>query len=393
MSAFHENVLLIGVDGGASEVKAHQVLVLSDEDGALTLSTGPASAATCYERITGFESVPMAQQLVAHQRGKLELSEPEVLEGEMWVEATAGVILSVASQAGERDVVLGMCFPGLKTKDRRGVAVMKNGPRMPEFCAQLERELASEGLRLVKPIHALESDGVACAWGEECDVQGLLRGTSNAYYVGGGTGLAEAFKLGGEILGLDALKSTVAKAWQMETRPGVGYEELLSMRAMNERFAARAGLALPLSIDDQPERRAADGDEHALAVFEEAADALATLCFERIRAVHEGRKPAARGKHPRPGTMLERIVLGQHLGRLYARADLAHVLRDRTEEALSRAIEQSGSLVLCTHYLEGSTLRTGLLAPSTLRPAPAIGAAALALFADRAATREGSTRG
>ncbi len=210
--------------------------------------------------------------------------------------------------------------------------------------------------------------------------------------LGSGTGLAEAFKFGGEIVGLDALKNTVAKAWQMEVRPGVGFEELLSMRAMNERFAERAKLELPLAIDDQPERRAADGDEHALGVLTEAAEALATLCFERIRAVHGGKKAGSRAKHPRRGTMLDRIVFGQHLGRLFARSELAHVLRDRTEEHLSRLIEHSGSLVLCTHYLEGSTLRTGLLAPSTLRAAPAIGAAALAHLANRTPAREGSTK-
>ncbi|MBK7876156.1 MAG: hypothetical protein IPJ77_10440 [Planctomycetes bacterium] len=391
MPTLPDNVLLIGVDGGASEVKAHQVLLLA-EGGAPTLSTGPASAATCYERLDGFEPLPVAQQLVAFQRGEMRPSDAEVLQGEMWVEAAAGAILSVASQAGTRDVVLGMCMPGLKTKDGRGVAVMKNGPRMPEFCAQLERELASEGLRLVHPIRTLASDGEACAWGEECDVQGHLRGAQNAYYIGSGTGVAEAFKLGGEILGLDALKSTVEKAWQMEARPGVGFEELLSMRAMNERYAARAGLELPLAIDDQPERRAAEGDAEALAVLAEASDALAQLGFERIRAVHAGHKPGSRAKHPRPGTMLDRIVLGQHIGRLFARDELAHVLRDRTEEQLSRRIEQSGSLVLCTHYLEGGMLRSGFLTASTLRAAPAIGAAALALLAHRAPAREGSTR-
>ncbi|MBI5364558.1 MAG: hypothetical protein HZA53_15380, partial [Planctomycetes bacterium] len=78
------------------------------------------------------------------------------------------------------------------------------------------------------------------------------------------------------------------------------------------------------------------------------------------------------------------IVLGQHLGRLFAQDDLAPWLRDRAEEHLSHAIEASGSLVLCTHYLEGSSLRPGLLSASTLRAAPAIGAAALALLGERA---------
>ncbi|MBI5363285.1 MAG: ROK family protein, partial [Planctomycetes bacterium] len=293
MSTFPDNVLLVGVDGGASEVKAHQVLVLAEE-GALELAAGPAMASTCYERIAGFEPASVAQQLVAFQRKQVVPSDIEALQGEMWVEAAAGAILSVAAQAGERDVVIGMCMPGLKTADGRGIGVLRNGPRMPDFCAQLERELATEGLRLARPIQTLASDGEACAWGEECDAQGLLRGVGNAYYLGGGTGLAEALKLRGEILGLDAVKQTLPKAWQMESKAGAVFEEWLSMRAINERFAARAGIGAPLSSEDLPEVRAAAGDEEAIRVFTEAADALVELCMLRIHALHAGKKPGAR---------------------------------------------------------------------------------------------------
>ena len=376
------NVLLVGVDGGASEVRAHQVVVV-EEGPVPELTIGPATASTCYERIAGFEPAPVAQQVSAHELGQVEPTEIEALQGEMWIEAAAGAILSVAAQAGARNVLVGMCMPGIKTADRRGVAVLKHGPRMPEFCAQLERELTSEGLRLLRPVESLASDGEASAWGEECDAQGLLRGVTNAYYLGGGTGLAEALKLGGAILGLDAVGHSIAKAWQLESSSGIGFEELLSMRGINDRYARRAGVTTPLSSEDVPEVRALEGDAEAEQVLREAADALVELCMARIRSLHTGGAAGGRGRHPKPGTALGRIVLGQHLGRLFAMEALAPLLRDRVEEGLHRSIEGTGSLVLCTHYLEGSALRPGLLSASTLRPAPAIGAAALALMSGR----------
>jgi predicted NBD/HSP70 family sugar kinase len=398
MPALPDNVVLIGVDGGASEVRAHQILVLADEE-IPQLALGPASASTCYERLAGFEPVPIAQQLVAFERQQIETREAEELQGELWIEAAASAIHSVASQAGARTVMLGMCMPGLKTADRRGIAVLRNGPRMPAFAAQLERELGVEGLRLHRPIGALVADGDACAWGERCDAHGSLLGVDNAYVLGAGTGLAEAFVLDGEIVGLDALRASLAKAWQMESRGGGSFEDRLSMRGLNERFARRAGLELPLSVEDVPEERAKHGDERAQEVLHEAAEVLAELLLERITALHAGRGRDARGRggpgayELRPGTLLQRIVLTQHLGRLYADPELSPFLRDRTEERLTHALERSGSLVLCTHYLDGSSLRPDLLAASTLRASPAIGAAAMALLATRAEPRSTHARG
>src|SRR6185503_2325073 len=109
-----ENSVLIGVDGGATEVKAHQVLVLSTGDG-LTLGLGAASASCCYDQMLGFEPVPMAQQLLAWQRGAIDLTERERQQGHLWIEAAAHAIASVASEAGRDVVHVGMCMPGLKT--------------------------------------------------------------------------------------------------------------------------------------------------------------------------------------------------------------------------------------------------------------------------------------
>lgn len=390
MSGFPENVLLIGVDGGASEVRAHQILVLGD-DRPPRIAFGPASASSCYELLSGFEPVPVAQQLLALERRRVEPSEKEELQGELLIEATARAILDVSAQAGERRVVIGMCMPGLKTADKRGIAVLKNGPRMPRFAEQLERELVTEGLELERPIVELHSDGEACAMGEECDTQGLLRDVENAYYLGAGTGLAEAFKLRGEIVGMDALKGTLPKAWQMESSLGAGFEELLSMRGINARYAKLAGRDEPQHEDEYPEHLAPEGDVHAQRALGDAAHALAELVFARLSAIHAGKKPGAQGPHPVAGTLLERVVVGQHLGRLFANHELATFLADRAEDHLARRIEQHGAPALRARYVEGGVLHRDVLVPSRLRSAPAIGAAALTLVAELADERDAST--
>lgn len=391
MPAFPENVLLIGVDGGASEVRAHQMLVLGEELPP-RIAFGPASASSCYERLAGFEPVPVAQQLLAFERRRVLPSETEELQGELLIEATARAILDVSAQAGERRVVIGMCMPGLKTADKRGIAVLKNGPRMPRFAEELERELVTEGLELERPIVELHSDGEACAMGEECDVQGLLRDVEDAYYLGAGTGLAEAFKLAGAIVGMDALKGTLPKAWQMESSLGVGFEELLSMRGVNARYAELAGRDEPQQEDEFPERRAPEGDVHAQRALGDAAQALAELVFARLVAVHAGKAPGTRGRHPVAGTLLERVVVGQHLGRLFANAELAPFLSDRAEDELARMLERHGDATLRARYVEGGALKRDLFVPSRLRAAPAIGAAALALVAELASRRDERSR-
>ena len=397
----YDNELLIGVDGGATEVKAHEVLVLSASEG-LSLALGAASASSCYDRAEGFEPAPMAAQLVAFERGAIVLAPPERDQGRLWVEAVASSILSVAAQAGRRAARIGMCMPGLKTADGRGIGVLRNGPRMPDFLAQVEARLAQHALTLAQPIARLVSDGHACGLGENTDAHGLLRDVTNAYYVGGGTGVAEALKLDGEIVLLDLLRGWIEKAWQMEWRSGTSFEELVSTRGINAAYAARSGRALPVHEDEFPEQRAARGDAIALAVMAESSEALAELIFARILALRDGPRTVAGAensatnmasstsrakKNAHAPRHLERVVLGQRLGRIFAEQGLRRIFADRVEKALADRLRASGARDLHAQYLEGASLKPDFLVASTLREAPALGAAALALQDARATAR------
>ena len=134
--------LLLGVDGGATEVKVHEILVL-EREGGQRLDLGPASASLLYDRAPGFEPLPMAQQLLESQRGSLRLGDAEREEGRLVLDSFLRAIASVAEQAGRKRLRIGVCLPGVKTADGRGVVAMRNGPRMPAFLALLEAGIAA----------------------------------------------------------------------------------------------------------------------------------------------------------------------------------------------------------------------------------------------------------
>ena len=323
-----DRTVLIGVDAGATEVKAHQVTLLSSTS-AEALRIGPAGASCCYDRVSGFEPAPIEEQLAA-QKGALErtfeLPDKEREQGERWVDAATSSILSVAAQTRCERALVGIGMPGLKSADGRGVVVMRNGPRIPDFAQRLEQRLTGGGLELVRPIGPLTSDGDNCGRGEETDRQGLFRDVENAYYIGGGTGVAEALKLGGELVPFDRARSWIPKAWEMTTAGGHSVEDALSTRGINAIYAADAGRPTPIGPEEYPEERALAGDVVADSVMKEAALALAELVFERLVTLRHGpsREHAQERAEPRPtsqapfrGTVLERVVVGQRLGRIF----------------------------------------------------------------------------
>jgi predicted NBD/HSP70 family sugar kinase len=379
--------LLVGVDGGATEVKVHEILVLERAEG-VRLGRGHASASMLYDRTQHFTPVPMAQQLLEEQREDMQLSAEELAEGQLVLDAFLRSIGSVAEQAGRRRLRIGVCLPGLKSADGRGIVVMRNGPRLPDFLGRLEAGLQQAGLELSAPIQPLLSDGEACAHGENLALEGLFVGARNAYYLGGGTGLAEACKIEGEVVDMSALRPWMRKAWQMEDGHGNSYEDLASARGINERYALARGVAPVPGAEVYPEERVALGDPDAEAVLRTAADTIARLVFARILACATAERLPRGGRSERasrravklaPETVLERIVIGQQLGRLVADPALARVLREPLEGQLAQLVSAAKQPFLAQHYLVGRALRPGLVVASLLRAAPAIGAAAQSL--------------
>lgn len=382
---------LIGVDGGATEVKAHLVRcdVLSPSP---SFALGEISASRTYERLSEFAPVPVAEQLRQRDAGEIKLDAKEMVQGSVWVQAACDAIAEVAERAcgdGRRLVLLGMGMPGLKTADGRGICVINNGPRIPDFLAQLERRLAECGVELVAPVAALGSDADYCGVGELHADAGLFRGVSNAYYAGCGTGIADALLLGGRLVTFDAARTWLQKSWQIPSAVGPTFEKLVSAKSMNDVYARLRG-ADATGEARYPEREALRGDALARAWMETVALVLAELIFERLDTIRNGRADLAhRGEpyaglntaHPYRGVTLDRIVLGQRLGQLYADEQYHAVFGGKLDAALAALIGECGGAEMVEAYLDGGRLRPGLMCASRLRAAPALGAAVAAMQA------------
>lgn len=339
-----ETPLLIGVDGGATQVRAHAIEAVGGD-----LTTAFQRAAFTYEVLPGFEPAPLDQQIAECEGDRVRVGDLEREQGERWIDACAHAIESVAAGAGRARVVVGMCMPGLKTRAGRGIDAMRNGPRVPDFLDRLEGRIARAGIVLATPIARLESDGDACGHGEEASPDGSFRGVANAYYVGGGTGLAECFKLEGRVTSLDELDGAVTKAWAMKSSIRRSYEDHISVRGIDARWTELGGAG-----GVRPEEALPRGDLAAIQAFSECVVMLDELLRARIASLER------LGSSP-----LERFVVGQRLGVLLASPGLS---------MLRASAERACPIDLCF---------------STLQAAPAIGAARLALEAWRRAAPTG----
>ncbi|MBK9119530.1 MAG: hypothetical protein IPM18_08000 [Phycisphaerales bacterium] len=400
----NQDLLLIGVDGGATEAKAHAA-TCDDFDRPASFTLRAEASGCVYPIIAGFVPVPVGEQLAQRDAGAIVLTAHEQEQGTAWIRATAGAVAAVAEQAGtdpQAALLIGIGMPGLKTSDGRGIAVINNGPRLPDYLRQLEGELTQRGLRLAAPIAALGSDADYCGLGEEHAGEGLFRDVAHAYYVGGGTGVADALKLHGGLVPMDQARTWLQKSWQLTSALGPTFERLISAKSLNAVHANLYG-GVGAANREFPERAALAGDPVARATLHTAALVLAELLAERILTIFRGRIAAThRGdayarlaeEHPFRGTVLERIIIGQRIGVLYAWSELRPYFAAPLEACLAALLRTAQEPAITAAVLTGTgALRPGFLVSSQLRAAPALGAAIAAVQARVRSRAEAGAKG
>ncbi len=385
-----DNTLLIGVDGGATEIKAHEVIArqVGDER---QFELGKASASRVYERVEGFVPVPVPQQLSERDQNALEIKPTEKQQADKWIEAAFEAIAEVVNSASSRGPVqIGVGMPGLKSPGKRGIVVINNGPRLPKYLEQLESKLEAAGIKLAAPIAALGSDADYCGIGEEYASDGLFRDVDNAYYMGAGTGIADAMKLKGKLVTFDEAASWIQKAWQVASSFGPTFEKLVSAKSMNETYHRLVGHPSEASAK-YPEVDAANGQPIAMSWMESVAMLAAELIFERLQTITTGRPnltdrgeayAALNADHPYRGTKVDRVIIGQRLGQICSQPSGNLDLLKRIAKYLAAFISESKNNELIEAYAPKGQLNPNLVKASRLRAAPAIGAAVAAASAN-----------
>jgi hypothetical protein len=393
-----EKFTLIGIDGGATKVSGWSIRFMG---GGYSFRLSRHQAELNYSSLPGFiddfKPVALPDQLQQKESNRIELSQQEIIQGPVFTKACAQVIIALAKKSKQKPVLVGIGMPGLKTEDRRGITAMANGPRIPDYAAQVETRVRKAGVDLFTPIRHLGSDADYCGMGEAYARGGLFHDVNNAYYLGGGTGTADALMLHKELVPFDKVKNWLAKTWEMKNDLGLSMEKYASTSGIQFMYSRLAGIPVeelnrekifPLQIA----LRVLKGDTAAVLTYKQIVKYLSLLLLERITTLHSGWQSLlefvtpARDRpcldHPYRNEVFHRIVIGQRLGEFQKTPVGKKVLLDPLRRELAGLISNSACLPLQAkkHYLSGERLPAGIIVLSALREAPALGAGIDALL-------------
>lgn len=382
--------LLIGLDGGATKVSGWNITFHGDK-----FRLGEHNVVVSYkdnpDYSDKFRPVNIQNQITEYQSGQINPTKEEIHQGQIYIKAAAETVIDLVKKTGSQKVLIGEGMPGLKTADIRGVAVMANGPRIIDYCDQMEMILKQNNIELVRPIAKLGSDAFYCGVGEEYASQGQFKNVDNSYYLGGGTGAADALKLGGNLVSLDDIKDWFVKAWEMKNRDEISLEKCASAKGIQEIYGNFAKISLadlnkreiyPHNIRE----RALKNEKAAIRTFNFLADNLALLIYERITTIYSGwsdifnfvnpNRVKPKREHPFHGTRLDSIIIGQRLGDLFQISRGDSLLWEPFFQELSSHIIKSEVLDQQTkeYYCPDGNFNQDLLVISKLREAPALGA-------------------
>lgn len=387
---------LIGIDGGATKVSGW---IIKIDDDPLVFDLSKISTEKKYSEIEGyisnFKPIEITTQLKEMENNSFNLNQEEIQQANCYFQACADVIESLAKKLEGKPLIVGIGMPGLKTADKRGLSAVANGPRIPQYCQRVEQILENKGIELYAPIAHLGSDADYCGIGENHAKGGGFIGIYNAYYLGGGTGAADALKLRGELIPFDKTKSWLAKTWELKNEAGLSLERYASASGIQFIYSQKSSIPTDELnkmglFPPQIAEKALKKEMVALDTFKDVAKYLALLFYDRITCLYCGSQSLFKFVNPNRAKLeklhfylddtFERIIVGQRLGELMSSEAGTQILTDPLIENLNQMIEKSDCLPtkVKNHYLNKS-----LLYYSKLREAPALGAAIDAYFSHK----------
>ena len=295
--------LCVGVDAGATRVRACAVHVDWKQDRPrLNLAGDPQEQA--YPRVDDFEPWPLARQ-----ERDCERPSGETRQAALCLDTITSCIVNAAAMAPPpqaNEVRVGVCLPGLRSADDRGIRAALHLPRMPACLDELEQRLRGQDSRIAL-FGRILSDGRARGLGERFGVDGAFADVSEGYYLGAGTGLAESFLSCDVVLDETRLPAQLLRAWELAGADGTSFDARLAAAAVNRAWKHVTGSNAAQS-GEYPELRADAGDRRALELLGDTGRA----CAELVRLRLELWPRIAAGP-------LQRVVLGQRLSDWWAR--------------------------------------------------------------------------
>ena len=393
MDSKEKEYIIIGIDGGGSKVSAGII-----ESSDLSTFTFKSLSQQFYNERSEFNSdfspVAMDIQLNEYNKEEYNITKDEVLQGNAIIESFHNSIINLNI---EKPILIGVGMVGLKTNDSRGIGAIANGPRMPKFCIQLENLLKKSDVHLYKPIKYIGSDADNCGVGEEYGNNGLFNGIQNGYYIGGGTGTADALKLENKLITFDNISSWMAKTWEIVNENNISMEKFTSLQGIQSLYSNYSKTPINILQDksiyaNEIFTRALENDQAALLTCEDITKYMSTLIVERIETVFSGWQnkfqllnPKHRfldNNHPYKNNLLERIIIGQGLGKLFHLSKNTPLLWDPLHNNIYNMIQKSRVLPskAKNFFFENGTLKKGFIMTSNLDNSAILGAGITAIY-------------
>jgi len=393
MDTKEKEYTIIGVDGGGSKVSSG--IIKSNDISDFTITS---LSHHYYNEISEFNSifspVDMDTQLNEYNKEQYNIKDDEIVQGNAIIKSFYNSIINLNI---EKPILIGIGMVGLKTNDLRGIGAIANGPRMPKFCIQLENLLKNSDIHLYKPIKYIGSDADNCGIGEEYGNSGLFNGIENGYYIGGGTGTADALKLENRLIPFDNISSWIVKTWEIVNENNVSMEKFTSLQGIQSLYSYYSKTPINTLQDksiyaNEIFTRALENDQAALLTFADITKYMSTLIVERIETIFSGWQNKFQllnhkhrfldNNHPYKNNLLERIIIGQGLGKLFHQSKNTPLLWDPLHNNIYDKIKKSSVLPLKIKNLlfENNGLKKDFIMTSNLNNSALLGAGISAIY-------------
>ena len=393
MNSKEKEYIIIGIDGGGSKVSAG---IIESKD-ISTFTINSLSQQYYNERSefnSDFSPVAMDIQLNEYNTEEYNVTNDEVLQGKAIIESFHNSIINLNI---DKPLLMGIGMVGLKTKDLRGIGAIANGPRIPNFCIQLEDALHKSNIHLHKPIQYIGSDADNCGIGEEYGKDGLFKDIQNGYYIGGGTGTADALKLKNELIPFDSISSWIAKSWEILNENNISMEQYTSLKGIQSIYSNYSEIPINELCNEsiyanEIFSRALKNEQAALLTCADITKYMSTLIVERVETIFSGwqnkfgllnpKHSLLINNHPYKNNLLERIIIGQGLGKLFHLSKNTPLLWDPLHNNIYDMIQKSRVLPseAKKFFFENGTLKKGFIMTSNLDNSALLGAGVTAIY-------------
>jgi len=393
MNSKEKEYIIIGIDGGGSKVSAG---IIESKD--ISTFTIKSLSQQYYNERSEFNSdfspVSMDIQLNEYNTEDYNVTNDEVLQGNAIIESFHNSIINLNI---DKPILMGIGMVGLKTKDLRGIGAIANGPRIPNFCIQLEDAFHKSNIHLHKPIQYIGSDADNCGIGEEYGKDGLFKDIQNGYYIGGGTGTADALKLKNELIPFDSISSWIAKSWEILNENNISMEQYTSLKGIQSIYSNYSEIPINELCNEsiyanEIFSRALKNEQAALLTCADITKYMSTLIVERVETIFSGwqnkfgllnpKHSLLINNHPYKNNLLERIIIGQGLGKLFHLSKNTPLLWDPLHNNIYDMIQKSRVLPseAKKFLFENGTLKKGFIMTSNLDNSALLGAGVTAIY-------------